>query len=46
MNLVQTLLALEELDPGDLLEVTLEGREAMSNVPRSLKQSGTHHRER
>lgn len=39
-NFVKTLLALEELEPGDLLEVTIEGQEAMSNVPRSLKQAG------
>ncbi len=39
-NFVKTLLALEELETGDLLEVILEGQEAMSNVPRSLKQAG------
>ena len=39
-NFVKTVLALEELEPGDLLEVTIEGQEAISNVPRSLKQAG------
>lgn len=40
LNFVQTVLALEELEIGDLLEVTIEGQEAIGNVPRSLKQAG------
>jgi TusA-related sulfurtransferase len=39
-NYVQTLLALEELEAGEILSVVLEGYEAIANVPRSLKADG------
>lgn len=39
-NYVRTLLAMEELDAGEVLAVILEGYEAMTNVPRSLKMDG------
>lgn len=40
MNFVKTKLALEELKPGEILEVILDEGEAMLNVPRSLKDEG------
>ena len=40
MNLVKAKLALEELEPGDQMEVILDEGEAMLNVPRSLKDEG------
>lgn len=40
MNFVKTKLALEELEPGELMEVILDEGEAMLNVPRSLKDEG------
>ncbi len=40
MNFVKAKLAIEELDPGDLLEMILDEGEAMLNVPRSLKDEG------
>ncbi|MEN6396502.1 MAG: sulfurtransferase TusA family protein [Methanoregula sp.] len=40
LNFVKTKLALEELEPGDLLEVILDEGDAMLNVPRSLKEEG------
>jgi tRNA 2-thiouridine synthesizing protein A len=40
MNLVKAKLALEELDPGDQMEVIFDEGEAMLNVPRSLKDEG------
>ncbi len=39
-NYVRTILALEELQTGQVLKVTLQGQEACSNVPRSVKQDG------
>lgn len=39
-NYVRTILALEELEPGQVLKVTLEGKEAISEVPRSVKHNG------
>lgn len=39
-NFVRTLLTLEEMEAGQILEVTLQGQEACYNVPRSVKQSG------
>ena len=39
-NFVRITLALEDLDVGQVLEVSLEGQEAISNVPRSVKQAG------
>ncbi|MBI2918795.1 MAG: sulfurtransferase TusA family protein [Chloroflexi bacterium] len=40
MNWVHTKLRLEELAPGELLEVVLDDGEPMRNVPRSLKAEG------
>ncbi len=40
MNFVKAKLALEELDPGDRIELILDEGEAMVNVPRSLKEEG------
>ena len=40
LNFVKTKLALEELNPGDRLEVVLDEGDAMLNVPRSLKEEG------
>ena len=40
MNFVKTKLALEELNPGDYLEVILDEGDAILNVPRSLKDDG------
>lgn len=39
-NFVRTLLTLEEMEVGQVLEVTVQGQEACFNVPRSVKQSG------
>ncbi len=40
LNFVKTKLALEELEPGERIEVVLDEGEAMLNVPRSLKDDG------
>ncbi len=40
LNFVKTKLALEELNPGERLEVVLDEGDAMLNVPRSLKEEG------
>ncbi len=40
MNFVKTMLALEELTPGEQIEVILDEGEPMLNVPRSLKNEG------
>jgi tRNA 2-thiouridine synthesizing protein A len=40
LNFVKTKLALEELEPGDRLEVILDEGSAILNVPRSLKDEG------
>ncbi len=40
MNFVKTILALEELAPGERMEVILDEGDAMLNVPRSLKNEG------
>ena len=40
MNWVRTRLALEELDPGDRLEVRLDPGEALESVPRSARDEG------
>lgn len=39
-NYVRTVLALEELEVGEVLEVILQGQEALANVPRSVNMSG------
>ncbi len=40
MNYVKTKLKLEEMEPGQILEVILDDGEAISNVPRSVKEEG------
>ncbi len=40
MNFVQTKLQLEGMEPGQILEVTLDAGEAMKNVPQSVKDDG------
>ena len=40
ITFVQTKVALEELDDGDILEVRLNDGEPVQNVPRSLKEEG------
>jgi tRNA 2-thiouridine synthesizing protein A len=40
INFVKTKLALEELEPGELLEVILDEGDAILNVPRSVKDEG------
>lgn len=40
MTFVKTKLMLEELEVGDLLEVTLSGGEPLENVPNSVRNEG------
>lgn len=40
MNLVRVKLALEDLGPGDRLEVVLDPGEGLENVPRSVRAAG------
>jgi tRNA 2-thiouridine synthesizing protein A len=40
MTFVKTKLALEMLEPGQILEVYLNGGEAVKNVPSSLRNEG------
>lgn len=40
MNYVKILVALEEMEPGDRLEVTLDDGKALVDVPRSAKEDG------
>jgi tRNA 2-thiouridine synthesizing protein A len=40
MTFVKTKLALEPLTRGDILEVALNGGEAVKNVPRSVRGEG------
>jgi tRNA 2-thiouridine synthesizing protein A len=40
MTWVATKLALEGLEPGDVLEVTCAPGEALENVPRSAREAG------
>ncbi|MFC1482681.1 sulfurtransferase TusA family protein [Candidatus Margulisiibacteriota bacterium] len=40
MNFVKTKVALEEIEPGEMLEVILDEGEPMINVPRSVKEEG------
>ncbi|MDA8334282.1 MAG: sulfurtransferase TusA family protein [Peptococcaceae bacterium] len=40
LTFVKTKLRLEELAPGDVLEVRLQGPEPLQNVPRSAKEEG------
>ncbi|MEA3375921.1 MAG: sulfurtransferase TusA family protein [Chloroflexota bacterium] len=37
---VKTILALEEMDPGQVLEVTVDHAPAVENVPRSVANRG------
>ncbi|MFH1958006.1 MAG: sulfurtransferase TusA family protein [bacterium] len=40
MNFVKTKLKLEEMQPGQILEVILDDGEPVRNVPRSVKEEG------
>ena len=40
MNWVRTRLALEQLGPGDELEVRLDAGEPLASVPRSAREDG------
>ena len=39
-NFVKTKLKLEELNPGEILEIIIDAGEPMANVPRSIKEEG------
>ncbi len=40
LNFVKAKLALEELDEGELLEITIDDGDPVRNVPRSVKDEG------
>jgi tRNA 2-thiouridine synthesizing protein A len=40
LNYVKTKLQLEEMEPGQILEVLLDDGEPVLNVPRSVKEDG------
>jgi tRNA 2-thiouridine synthesizing protein A len=40
MNYVKVMMALEDLKPGERLDVTLDGGKALVDVPRSAKEDG------
>ena len=40
INFVKTKLKLEELNPGEILEIIIDAGEPMANVPRSIKEEG------
>ncbi len=40
INFVKAKLALEEVDPGETVELLLDDGEPVKNVPRSLKSEG------
>lgn len=40
INFVRTKLKLEEMEPGQILEVIIDPGEPMANVPRSIKEEG------
>jgi len=40
LNFVHTKLKLEEMEPGQVLEVILDDGEPIMNVPRSVKEEG------
>jgi tRNA 2-thiouridine synthesizing protein A len=42
MNFIKTKLKLEEMQSGQVLEVTLDGGEPIRSVPRSLEDEGHH----
>ena len=39
-NFVKTKLKLEEMNPGEILEIVIDAGEPMANVPRSIKEEG------
>ena len=39
-NFVKTKLKLEEMNPGEVLEIVIDAGEPMANVPRSIKEEG------
>ncbi|MBI4362513.1 MAG: sulfurtransferase TusA family protein [Euryarchaeota archaeon] len=41
-NFVKTKLRLEEMEPGQVLEIILDPGEPMENVPRSIRDDGHH----
>jgi TusA-related sulfurtransferase len=40
MTFVKTKLRIERMNPGEVLEVRLQGHEPLMNVPRSLRENG------
>lgn len=40
VNFVKTKLKLEEMNHGQILEITIDEGEPMANVPRSIKEEG------
>jgi len=40
LNYVRTKLALEEMEPGQVLQILLDDGEPIVNVPRSAKEDG------
>lgn len=40
LNFVKTKLKLEEMQPGQILEIILDDGESIRNVPRSVKEEG------
>jgi len=40
MTFVKTKLMIEKLPSGDILEVRLQGKEPLTNVPRSVREHG------
>ena len=40
MTFVRTSLKIEQMSPGDVVEVRLKGAETLKNVPRSAKEMG------
>lgn len=39
-NFVKTKLKLEEMNPGEVLEIIIDAGEPIANVPRSIKEEG------
>lgn len=39
-NFVKTKLKLEEMNPGEVLEIVIDAGEPIANVPRSIKEEG------
>ena len=40
INFVKTKLKLEEMSPGEVLEIVIDEGEPIANVPRSIKEEG------